>query len=408
MRIQPTNTVPARFQAVAAAPEAAPAQSLDRASVARSLFDEEGVTVHPVWSRSAGAASAPARSPEGHGPVVVLTRDGSVQALSPETGEPLWSVPVEEAEGAPVVGTDGTVYVASGKHHLVALDGDDGQQRWSREFQGWLVGTPAVSAEGTLGMVLKDPSDQVLCLDAATGETRWQRPLQQQSMLARSVAISPQGTILAFENADLSLRALDGHSGRTVWKFPVSDYLSGELSLGDDGSVYVSRAFGDVLALDSQDGRLMWKQKLGKSPAATAADGAVFVRTDDNRVSALDARTGQPRWQQEIKDEKLGAPRVDPEGNVVVTGGTGTARALDAESGQTRWTANLGGGLSAAVAGQDDEVFFSDASGRVVGLHPQQGGLEALAGTSAPRAGAGISLGNGVVSIGGVQLSVRL
>ncbi len=408
MRIQPTNQVPAHFQATTAAPEAAPSQPLDRTSLARGLFGEDAVVVHPVWSRSAGAASAPARSPEGHGPLVVLTREGSVQALSPETGEPLWSAPVEEASGAPVVGADGTVYVASGKHHLMALDGDDGQQRWSREFQGWLVGAPAISAEGTLGMVLKERGDQVLCLDAETGETRWQRPLQQQSMLGRSVAISPQGTILAFENADLSLRALDGHSGRTVWKFPVSDYLSGDLATGDDGSVYVSRTSGDVLALDAQDGRLMWKQKLGRSPAATAADGAVFVRSDDNRVSALDARTGQPRWQQEIKDEKLGAPGVDPEGNVVVTGSTGTARALDAESGQTRWRASLGGELSAAVAGQNDEVFFSDASGRVLGLHPAQGEVEALAAFSPDKPEARIHQGDGVVTIGGVQLSIRL
>ncbi len=407
MRVQSIHQVPARFQAVTAEPAAAPSQTSDRSSVARGLFHGEDAVIHPAWSRSAGAVSAPARSPEGHGPVVVLTGDGSVQALSPETGEPLWSAPVEEADGAPVVGADGTVYVASGKHHLVALDGDDGQPRWSREFQGWLVGAPAVSAEGTLGMVLKEHGDQVLCLDAATGETRWQRPLQQQSMLGRSVAISPQGTILAFENADLSLRALDGQSGRTVWKFPVSDYLSGDLAVGDDGSVYVSRTSGDVLALDSQDGRLMWKQKLGRSPAASAAAGAVFVRSGDNRVSALDAGTGQPRWQQEIKDEKLGAPGVDAEGNVVLTDWSGTARALDAESGQTRWRANLGGGLSAAAAGHQDEIFFSDASGRVVGLHPRQGCVEALATPSARQASLGIRLAEGVVSIGGVQLSVR-
>ena len=321
-----------------------------------------------------------------------------MQALSPETGKPLWSAPVEGAEGEPVVGADGTVYVASGKHHLTALDGDDGQPRWSREFEGWLVGAPAVSAEGTLGMVLKDHGDQVLCLDAATGQTRWQRPLEQRSMLSRSLAISPQGTILAFENADLSLRALDGHSGRTVWKYPVSDYLTSDLAMGDDGSVYVSRAFGDVLAVDSQDGRLMWKQKVGRSPAATAADGAVYVRTDDNRVSALDARTGQPRWQQEIKDEKLGSPRVDPEGNVVVTGSTGTARGLDAENGQTRWRANLGSELSPAVAGSKDEVFFSDASGRVVGLHPQQGAPTSAA--PMPSSQRRNPPGNSVVNIG--------
>lgn len=386
-------------------PAGAPAP-LDPAHVARTLLGEEAVSLHPEWSRSVGAGAPPAVLPE---TLVVGTKEG-IQALSADSGEPLWKVEVEDLKGAPVVGPDGSVYAVSGDHRVLSLK-PDGTERWKKDFEGYVIGPPAVASEGTMALLVKQEGDRIFCLEAASGERRWDRMLQPPyTMVSRPPAIAPDGTILAFDNADHTLWGLEPKKGGKLWKIGVGDLLSSGPTVGKDGTVYYTRAFGDVVAMDATTGKGRWHQKVGSSPAAVPSDaGPVYVRAEGNKVAALDPATGGVLWDREVPDATLGEPAVDPTGHLVIGGSDGIARSLDAWSGKPRWTAALGGDLRRAVSGSQDEVFFSDASGRITALHPEQGTAEALAATSAnsTEEHGAIQVNRVSVTIGGIELPIQ-
>lgn len=381
--------------------------AVDGGQVARTLLGEDAVSLHPAWSRSVGAGAPPAVAPEA---LVVGTREGEVQAVSPESGETLWSVQVPELQGSPVVGPDGAVYAVSGRHRVVSLN-PDGSERWTKDFEGWVVGPPAVGPEGTMALLVKKGGDRIFSLEAATGERRWDRNLQfPYTQVSKPPVVALDGTIIAFDGADHTLWGLDPQNGRQRWKTGVGDLLASGPTSGQDGTVYYTRAFGDVVALDPATGKGKWHSKVGASPAAVPSqDGPVFVRAEGNKVAALDPQTGGVLWDREVPDVQLTEPAVDPSGHLVVGGSDGVARALDARTGAPRWNAALGGDLKRAVAGSQDEIYFSDGSGRIMALHPQQGTAQALSESRVlftEEAGA-IQVNRGIVTIGDIELPIQ-
>lgn len=85
--------------------------------------------------------------------------------------------------------------------------------------------------------------------------------------------------------------------GREVWSVTAAKSLSGGVSVNERLLVAGSLK-GEVLALDPENGRLVWKNQLSAEVVAPAAfaDDVVVVRTADNRLYGLDARDGQRRW----------------------------------------------------------------------------------------------------------------
>ncbi|KWR85977.1 outer membrane protein assembly factor BamB [Cupriavidus sp. IDO] len=93
-----------------------------------------------------------------------------------------------------------------------------------------------------------------------------------------------------------NVMALDGASGRTLWKAKTDlDLTSGP---GSDGSVTaVAGEKGAVYAFDAS-GKQIWKKQVNGEvlSAPLVGNGLVVVRTTDTRVLGLDAETGERRW----------------------------------------------------------------------------------------------------------------
>ncbi|CAG2152084.1 outer membrane protein assembly factor BamB [Cupriavidus plantarum] len=93
-----------------------------------------------------------------------------------------------------------------------------------------------------------------------------------------------------------NVMAIDGASGRTVWKARTDvDLTSGP---GSDGNVTaVAGEKGVVYAFDAS-GKQVWKKQVNGEvlSAPLVGNGLVIVRTTDTRVLGLDAQTGERRW----------------------------------------------------------------------------------------------------------------
>jgi alcohol dehydrogenase (cytochrome c) len=125
----------------------------------------------------------------------------------------------------------------------------------------------------------------------------------------------------------------------------------------NDGTMFVTTPFNQVLAFDAATGELLWRYQRRMPPdirmghptnrgVALYAD-KVYMATSDAKVVALDARTGRVVWDKAVEDYNGGyymtmAPLAA--GGKIMVGVSGGERgirgfvvALDAESGKEVW-----------------------------------------------------------------------
>lgn len=119
-----------------------------------------------------------------------------------------------------------------------------------------------------------------------------------------------------------------------------TDRLRLALSPATDGArIFAAAHDGNVIALNAEDGRRVWGQrlKLPFSAGPAYGQGLLAIGTSDGDLVALDAETGAERWRDPLGSEVLAAPAVGP--NVVVALTLdGRLRGFSPLDGRTLWT----------------------------------------------------------------------
>jgi outer membrane protein assembly factor BamB len=154
--------------------------------------------------------------------------------------------------------------------------------------------------------------------------------------------------------ADGQVKAMTTDTGRVIWETQIRKlYSQAELAQAfpedidtitggvgaDDDLVLVGTASGEVLALHQSDGSLAWKTRVSSEVLAAPqiADDTVIVQTIDGKVAAYDAVDGNRRWIYETSAPSLtlrgtATPIVVDE-VVVAAFATGRVAFLDRNSG---------------------------------------------------------------------------
>lgn len=138
------------------------------------------------------------------------------------------------------------------------------------------------------------------------------------------------------------VRALDLHTGSTLWTSPSTLRLAGSPGVGS-GLVVVGSLDGVVLALDAASGAERWQARLRSEIIARPAigDGLVVVRGNDGRVTAFDAASGQQRWNWDADVPTLSvrgnAGVLMAPGHVFVGNDDGSVIALSSSDGRPMW-----------------------------------------------------------------------
>ena len=129
----------------------------------------------------------------------------------------------------------------------------------------------------------------------------------------------------------------------------------------DNGKVYATSGFGDVVALDARTGRVLWKTNLGIPiiNAPTANGGRVFVSTQDNHFYALAEDDGRKLWDHQGITESAGimeSTSAAVAGEYVMAPySSGEIYALRVQNGRPAWNDMLThSGLATALSELDD------------------------------------------------------
>lgn len=285
------------------------------------------------------------------GGVVYVTTDNYVYALDMTTGKAKWKV---DAPGlivsSPAVADD-MIYI--GSTSLADLD-----TRIAR-----------VTA---------------YALDTQTGGIKWQHELSNDRSEDSSNPVVASGLVYfgtgwsdysccEFRGNGGHITALDGKTGQLVWQVDTTDdYGSGGMpttAFGEaNGVLYLGVGYNgpgvtkkQIRALDGKTGKEVWKVASDATFPFVAPDGSLYSVLERELVS-LDGKAGQDRWRWELDPAKDSLSRPIVTGDTVYVVGnekrdicfegpcsppknhTDILYALDSATGKERWKQDIGGG----------------------------------------------------------------
>jgi len=136
--------------------------------------------------------------------------------------------------------------------------------------------------------------------------------------------------------------AVQAETGRVLWRSKADAELTGGPGAGG-GVVAVGTADGEVIALDGATGTRRWAAKVGgevlAAPAVTA--NVVVVRTVAGRVLGLALETGKELWREDQQIPRLTLRGTAPPviaGNAAICGfDNGRVLSIDATAGEVFW-----------------------------------------------------------------------
>ena len=287
------------------------------------------------------------------------------------------------------------VYLAYGRG-IAAIDVEERRLLWTFPEEGnaalQFFAPPSINEERlvfgdfgqTGGFFSPGPTVSVYALGngaASANRTTLPDPLWVRDDLAndRVIASPTQAEGLVFVGtADNHLLALDADDGDLIWEFETGHSIWAK-PVYDDGVVYVASLDNVVYALEAETGDLVWQMELGGSIASSPVkqDGVLYVPSFDRTLHALDATSGSEIWAAPAEEWVWASPAV-ANGTVYYADIAGNVFAVDADSGDSLWTENVGGAVQSDFLLVDDLLLV--AYGEVDGEGEEElgGGLVAL------------------------------
>jgi outer membrane protein assembly factor BamB len=288
----------------------------------------------------------------------VATFNGRVFALDME-GQEMWSTQLMAGEGpdgeprkatldAPPACFDNSVYVATARGVLHALDTSNGAERWKLETEGTFLATPNYGAlpggEGKFAVYAMSQDDgTVFAVDPDSGSLLWSALGPERCDGAAAVF----GENIVFGSCAAALHIVNANDGEHVRDIPIDEdsQVAGGVAIAD-GSVYSGTRSGKFLHAELKTGLIRWtnldcEDEIFSTPAVFG-DVVVFTGRD-GAAYCLDRATGKLKWKFETEGEPQSPIIVD--GKVVFSSG-GTLYLLRLETGEEIWSRKVSDKLS--------------------------------------------------------------
>lgn len=225
------------------------------------------------------------------GKLYALNHDGSLKWIVHESYW-TWSI-----QSPPVIGQDGTIYLANNVLYAISVDGEI---LWSYGVN-IKSGSPAIDTDGTIYV----SSHNYLLAINPDGTLKWDYLLV--SCANAGPVIGPEGNVyLVVEDANgISFLYAWDRSGEILWMFPTDDGSHSTPAVGADGVIYFGTGDpwtdwetywrGSSVYAVNAEGIQQWRIEAGypvMSCPAIGPDGAVYISTDRGLLAISSSSQG--------------------------------------------------------------------------------------------------------------------
>ena len=257
------------------------------------------------------------------GRVFTLDAQSHVRAHGPG-GATLWTADLtpalernEDATGGGLAFGDGRLFATTGFGTLVALDPATGAPLWTQKTDAAISGAPTYH-DGLVYLVSRD--NRAWAIRAADGRVQWQLPgTPSPSGLVGGAAPAVTDRLAIFPSGSAELVATLRKSGLQVWASSISGQRRGRVYAtvtdisGDpvvDGDViYAGNPSGRTVALSANSGERLWTAEEGTYSPVWPAGSSVFLVSDQAQLVRLDAATGARIWAVDLPYYTADAPK---------------------------------------------------------------------------------------------------
>lgn len=272
---------------------------------------------------------------------------------------------VFRAEGSE--STISAVAVTEDGRFVVSVDWD-GKTKVRDSAEGTLlheVDGGGWSAFATTGSRVVSGADEVICLDAATGEQFWSFPAGGQ---VHDLNAAPDGSRVVFYGGDAdTVILLDGMTGRRV--AGTDPAVNGGVCFSGKGDWYAHVSQDVVYIRAAEDGRLMKeipfdRHWAGDHVMASSPDGAVLAVATESELAILDVQSGKPIAGIEGHPGSIRSVRYSVDGGTILTGARydDTLRVWEAKTGELRNAFKTSGETIVVGTSTDRKVFVSEGA----------------------------------------------
>jgi outer membrane protein assembly factor BamB len=169
--------------------------------------------------------------------------------------------------------------------------------------------------------------------------------------------------------------AVSTTTGDLVWQAKTGGAVDSSPSLDvPAGLVVVGSGDGNVYAFKLKTGATAWSTATGGAVSSSPAivDGVVYVGSSDGKLYALNESTGKTMWSSAVAGAVTTAPAVDAAKSEVVVGDSGGDVTAFSTSGTTLWTYKTGGAAGTPLI-LSGKVYVGSADGNEYGLNESTG-----------------------------------
>ncbi len=246
--------------------------------------------------------------------VYTIDTEGTVRAFSKSSGNELWErelVPEGEDEEAGFGGglaiADGKLFAATGFGTVVALDPGSGKPLWTKRFELPFRMSPT-AVNGRIFVV--NAESQLFCLSTEDGRELWTaRGLPEAATILSNASPAVSGDTVVVPYPSGELLAFDIDNGQPKWAESLTRTRPGLAAqeVGDTarpaiagGTVYAVSGAGRLIATDIESGSRRWSVDIAGSETPWVSGQGVFVVDRSGKLVAVERDSGEIAWVADL------------------------------------------------------------------------------------------------------------
>ena len=269
------------------------------------------------------------------------------------------------------------IFALTGFGEIFALDVSNGTILWRRKFDSPFRGPPVIKNNRLYFVTANDlavaMSPQGKILWSLEGPTK-------STIIGKGVAPASSGNKVYLPFSAGVLKVVRSSNGSEVWSRSFDDAKKGEAKavIGDfggspiikSGKIFLVSMSGQLLTVDSQTGKIVWKAPIGSRSTPLIVGGSVFIVSASGKLVRFSEKSGTIFWSREINsnDKKrfqYFGPTLAGE-HLWITGTDGILRKFHPASGEQVGYYKLNGPALYRPFAAHSKLFVIRRSGKLI------------------------------------------
>jgi outer membrane protein assembly factor BamB len=269
---------------------------------------------------------------------------------------------------------NGSLFIATENGKIISLNSTNGEINWVSEVSGEILVAPVTNGSF---VAIQSSNGKITALDFKNGNFKWEYTtvLPSLSLRGTSQPIFDNSFIYTgFANGNLV--KIETRSGVVQWEVPITiSKASSEIErvididskpvISQNGIAFAVSYQGDISAIDSRNGRTIWRQAASSTNDVLNVKNNTFIIDEFDVIKSFDNITGSTVWiNEEYRLRNLKS--ISKFNNFIVVGDfKGYLHFISQEDGVTKGRIKLSRSQVITISTSDQNIVSLDQSGKL-------------------------------------------